>query len=105
MSRKWLSEKKARSINSFLFTLGDDDRCALFGRRGNEYCMYRENLGHYRYVAVNITNAATIEFRMFASGGPAWACYCVRMVEYLINNAYTLNIDGVYAFLDSQKGM
>jgi hypothetical protein len=97
VSRKWLSEKKARSINAFLVGLTELDREDLFGRPSNDYCQYGK-WGTTRYNAINIENAKTFEFRVFASGNGAWACYCVSMVEYLINNANTLNLDAIYAF-------
>lgn len=105
VSRKWLSLEKARSINSFLYSLTNSDRIELFGRAENSYCRTHETLDKEdRYRSINITNKATIEFRMFKSGDAAWCRYCVDMVEYLINNARTLNWDAVSAFKELHRG-
>lgn len=99
VSRKWLSLEKARSINSFLYSLTNGERRELFGRGENSYCVTYDTLDKEdRYRSINITNKATIEFRMFKSGDAAWCRYCVDMVEYLINNAHHLNWDAVSAF-------
>lgn len=98
VSRKWLSLKKATAIHAFLYGLSEDMRKYLFGRYRTMYCAYRSKIGGTRYDSVNIENSQTIEFRMFRSGDAAWCCYCVDMVEYLIENAYHLNEDAVEAF-------
>lgn len=101
VSRKWLSLDKARSINTFLSGLSWDEQEELFGRMANHYCRYSAALEKEdRYCAINITNKDTIEFRMFKSGDAAWCRYCVDMVEYLINNSRTLNVDAAMAFKD-----
>lgn len=98
VSRKWLSEKKAQAIYKFLSE--NKEHCALwFGREPNGYCDY-ERYGTTRYNAINNNNKATIEFRMFRSGNAEWATYCVDCVEYMINNAYRLNVDAFNAFRD-----
>lgn len=97
VSRKWLSTKKADKIVDFILSLGEGGFNDLFGRLPNEYCRLGRD-GKSRYNAVNTTNEATIEFRMFRSGDAAWCCYCVDMVEYLIKNANQLNVDAIYAF-------
>lgn len=101
VSRKWLSEKRAKAIYDFLSTLTEDDRVHLFGRSSNEYCGY--TWGITRYSAINIEPEATIEFRVFKSGNNEWCKYCVSMVEYLIAQAYTLNLSAIYAFRDQYK--
>lgn len=103
VSRKWLSEKKAEAIYKFLATLSEDQKELLFGRRTNGYCHTYKPYGYDRYCAVNNQNKETIEFRMFCSGNAAWACYCLDMVKYLIDNAYRLNIDAICAFRDMYK--
>jgi len=81
--------------------ISDTDYCVLFGRPPNYYCRnFYDGTGVSRYRAVNITNDATIEFRMFRSGNAIWAGYCIDMVEYLIDNAFHLNCDALMAFHD-----
>lgn len=104
VSRKWLSEKKARTIYAFLKSLGESDRKRLFGRESNTYCGYSK-WGDTRYNAINADNSSTFEFRVFSSGDAKWACYCVDMVEYLIRQAYVLNIDAIHAFRDTYKDL
>lgn len=53
-----------------------------------------------RYCIVNVTNSKTIEFRMFASGNVKWAQYCVELVNYLVENAFHLNVDAFNAAVD-----
>ncbi len=104
VSRKWLSKERAEKIMEFLCGLDEDEVVALFGRTANHYCRY--NLNYFndsRYSTINIQNKNTIEFRMFKSGTPEWCCYCVAMVEYLITNWATLNIDACLAFRDMHK--
>lgn len=104
VSRKWLSEARAKKIFKFLQGLTEIDMQDLFGRRPNGYCTLDRVSGYRdRYCAINTTNEKTIEFRMFSSGGPDWCCYCVDMVKYLIDNANTLNLSAICAFRDQYK--
>jgi hypothetical protein len=103
VSRKWLSEKKARAIYKFIQSLNDTDICDFFGRGPNTYCRTDESWGYSRYCAINNENKNTIEFRMFCSGDAKWAAYCVDCVKYMIDNAYQLNVDAFNAFIDMRK--
>lgn len=105
VSRKWLSESKAKTIYAFLNTLPQDEQETFFGRTGNTYCRYGQPWNYGRYLPINAENKDTFEFRVFASGTPEWACYCVDMVVYLIENADHLNIDALYAFHDMHKAV
>lgn len=103
VSKKWLSVEKATCIWKFFQTLDHMDFEYLFGRKPNDYCMLCRHStldGIGRYAAINITNSATVEFRMFRSGGPEWAAYCVDMAKYLTENARTINLGAIYAFRD-----
>lgn len=103
VSRKWLGKKQAAQIQEFIEREVDhEDFLKLFGRYPNSYCANLVTSGS-RYVAVNLTRTDTVEFRMFASGGVAWARYCVDMATYLVENARQLNIDALLAFKDSWK--
>ncbi len=99
ISRKWLTEKKAKAIHKFYCQLSDENRIVLFGRGSNVYCLpglWKDN----RYNAVNAENSETFELRMFASGDSNWALYCANMADYLVRNANRLNIDAVMAAHD-----
>jgi hypothetical protein len=98
VSRKWLTEQKAQAIYKFLQEIDKNDFERLFGRTPNDYCRTYHGYGVSRYNAINNQPAATIEMRMFASGGPEWACYCVDMAKYLVEQWSTLNIDAALAF-------
>ena len=100
VSRQWLSTKKATAIYNWIKTLTNAEFELLFGRKPNYYCRTEGTIGSTRYLAVNTENKATIEFRMFASGPADWAKYCVKMAEYLVVNAYHLNLDAALAFKD-----
>lgn len=102
VSRKWLTEKRAKTIYDWMCSLSWDEMEELFGRTPNTYCRVdsRRKLGSSRYMGINTTNKDTIEFRMFSSGDAKWARYCVKMVEYLIDNANHLNIEAALAFRD-----
>lgn len=100
VSSKWLSEKKAHKIQAFYASLRPGEQELLFGRKSNLYCLTDINITKTRYNAINATNANTIEFRMFKSGDASWVCYCLDMVDYLIRQANTLNIDTALAFRD-----
>lgn len=100
VNRQWLSKRKAEAIATFINALPLDQYQDFFGRLPNEYC--RQGTGD-RYVTVNITNENTVEFRMFRSGYAKWARYCVDMACYLIENAYRLNVDAMYAFKDMER--
>ena len=104
VSRKWLSSEKASVIYKWLQSLTESEQINLFGRTDNGYCSYVERFASTRYAAINVENEHTIEFRMFRSGDNEWACYCVDMVEYLVQNAYKLNLDAAYAFRDMKLG-
>jgi len=105
VSRKWLSESKAKSILAFMCTLSEGDRMRLFGRSSNHFCEAGAWKQHGRYTAINAENKHTFEFRVFSSGNAAWCKYCVDMVEYLIKQAYILNIDAIHAFRDQYKNI
>ncbi len=98
VSRKWLTEEKAKKVYAFLRSLSTDDKCQLFGRGDNDYTSTIGTFGSSRYLAINTQNAATIEFRMFSSGSAEWACYCVDMATYLVEHWSTLNIEAILAF-------
>jgi hypothetical protein len=100
VSRQWLSTKKAIAIYNWIKTLTNAEFKLLFGREPNYYCRIEGPIGSTRYLAVNTENKATIEFRMFSSGSADWAKYCVKMAEYLVCNAYHLNLDAALAFKD-----
>ena len=100
VNRKWCTEKKAKAIRAFVNDMSFNDCNQLFGRLANTYCRQKTS---GRYCMVNMTNEKTIEFRMFASGGAKWARYCVRMSDYMVKNAFQLNIDAMYAASDMFK--
>ncbi len=100
VNKKWCTEAKAKAIRAFVNALSHEDCCRLFGRVPNHYC---EQSTRSRYCMINLTNKATIEFRMFSGGNAKWARYCVRMVDYMVKNAYHLNIDAIYAASDMYK--
>jgi Putative amidoligase enzyme len=99
VSKKWLSVKKATAIAKFLEKREDAFFREMFGRNPNSYCERAFNPDS-RYHALNFTNSKTIEFRMFRSGPPEWAKYCVDCVCYLIEHAFHLSVDGCFAFRD-----
>lgn len=101
VSRKYLSNKKANTIAKFLMGLDPSICESVFGRRPNDYCTQR--ITDSKYVQVNMQHKDTIEFRVFASGNAEWAKYCVDCVEYLIKNAYHLNVAALCAFRDQYK--
>lgn len=106
VSRKWLSREKAKLIYSFMQSLTEAQRVELFGRDASGgFCGVQFPYGTSRYSAMNDDNKATIEFRVFKSGDAKWCCYCVDMVQYLIENARQLNIDAILAFRDSYEGL
>lgn len=103
VNRSSISMEKAKAIFKFYQECTAEEQEEFFGRKSNGYCRAFGTIGSSRYMAVNTTNPNTIEFRMFASGNAAWACYCVKMVGYLIHNAKHLNVEAVQAFVDSNK--
>lgn len=114
VSRKWLTMKKAKEILVWYSSLTQEEQKDLFGRSSNLYCrsfpyFNKREWKNTRYSAVNIINENTIEFRMFASGQPEWACYCVDMVQWMVRNAYHLNVSAAYAaqamFLTHHKSL
>lgn len=98
-SRKWLSLEKAKVIHEFLNTLDKSEVREVFGRI-SDYANFWCSFGATRYNAINNENKDTVEFRMFRSGSCSWAQYCVDTVVYLIENAYHLNKDALFAFRD-----
>lgn len=103
VSREWLTRAKARKIYDFYNQLSEEDREYLFGRISNMYCLPSEPDERLRYRAINLTNKATIEFRMFASGDWKWAQYCVDCVVYMIKHANQLNTEAMLAFRASYR--
>lgn len=108
VSRKWLGKKQASVLKEFIGGLSLFDFEFLFGREPNDYCETREMAGRgwidtNRYLCVNLTNKATVEFRMFKSGDANWAKYCVDMVTYMVENSRQINLDALYAFSDMKK--
>lgn len=99
VSRKWMNKARAQAIHKFYCALRAADQKHFFGRVANAYCR-EQPFGMTRYNAVNSENSATFELRMFASGDWQWACYCVDMAVYLLNNAKHLNISACYAEAD-----
>lgn len=103
VSREWLTRTKARKIYDFYNQLTEDERRYVFGRASNTYCKANNTDEHSRYRAINLTNKATIEFRMFASGDWKWAQYCVDCVVYMIKHANQLNTEAILAFRASYR--
>jgi hypothetical protein len=103
VSKKWLANKKAKAIWDFIKSLDRSTYADFFGRTPNDYCGTTGLYGDSRYHVINSTNEHTIEFRMFKSGDEKWALYTVACVEYLMQNAYHLNVDAFYAFVDAEK--
>jgi hypothetical protein len=95
VSKKWLSDKKAKDIYDVLKNLTDDDLRTLFGRGRNSYTS-----AHYgtRYCLVNETNKHTNEFRMFKSGNQHWALYCIAMSQFMVEHAHHLTASMLFAF-------
>ena len=100
VSKKWLTDKKAREIYAVLKDLTDDDMRHLFGRPWNRWT--EDPIG-YRYCCVNITNKATNEFRVFAAGKEKWAQYCIDCAKYMVEHSHHLNVDALMAFRDCYK--
>lgn len=97
VSKKWLSDKKAREIYTVVSRMVNEDLVHVFGRGINSYT--NEPIGD-RYCLVNIKNKHTNEFRMFKSGNEKWAQYCVDCAKYMVDHAHHLSIDGLLAFRD-----
>ncbi len=104
VSKKWCSVKKAGEIWSVLQTMDQGDIAHVFGRSSNDYCLINNKKLGSRYLAINTTNAPTVEFRMFRSGGERWATYCIECTKYMVEHAHHLSIDGLLAFRDLYKG-
>lgn len=104
-NKAWCTGKKGKTIAQFLYKVYQQDPAMYeeaFGREPNSYCL--ESVSDTdRYRAVNLTRTNTVEFRMFASGGVAWACYCVDMVDWLVSNCHHLSIDNFAAAIDMLK--
>lgn len=103
VSKKWFSDKKAKAVWKFIKAMPKADYVDLFGREPNYFCRNTEDYAGCRYHAINMSNSATNEFRMFKSGDLAWALYCVDCVKYMVDNAYTLNVSAFSAFRDQRK--
>lgn len=92
VSRKLTSEKRMMKLLAFLKTLNSAQSRALFGRAYNEYCSPSRSTDS-KYSIINFLHSQSFEFRMFASGDPAWAAECVRrtrlMVEYRGEYSYS----------------
>lgn len=100
VNRDWFTEKKAASVRKWIKSLSTEQFSDLFGREPNDYC---DPHGSRRYQAVNTTNKKTVELRMFNSGDAKWAQYCVKMADWIVRNAFQLNIDAAYAARDLFK--
>jgi hypothetical protein len=105
VSRKWATSDRINSVDQFLRELSTGEYLDAFGRSPNEYSRHQTygSLGNTRYMALNVENKATVEFRVFRSGDLKWAQYCVLLVEYIMENAKHLNKDAFFAFVDSHK--
>lgn len=108
VSRKWCNAERTELLWQFFKEeLLASDYEEFFGRVPNRYCENPRGLLSTRlqgrYCAINTTNDNTVEFRMFSSGDVKWAQYCVKLVEYLVNNAKHLNMEALYAFVDLNK--
>lgn len=83
VSKASVSRHRMLELLSCLWGLNDTQAMHLFGRTWN---MHNHPACENRYCSINMRNANTIEFRMFASGDAAWARECLRrtklMVEY-----------------------
>lgn len=99
VSKGWCSTKRGLKIAKFLTMLSPEDMEYVFGRRPNTYCL-NVVARSGKYVAVNVSKEATVEFRSFRSGSAQWACYCVDLVCYLVRSHSTLNVDALMAFRD-----
>lgn len=99
VSKGWCSTKRGLKIAKFLTKLSNEDMEYVFGRKPNTYCV-NTVAQNAKYVAVNVSKEATVEFRSFRSGSAQWACYCVDLVCYLVRNHSTLNVDALMAFRD-----
>jgi hypothetical protein len=102
VTRKWATAKKVDHLVAFLKSLTTEDHQAAFGREPNAYCRHMAGWtsSSERYYALNTTNKATVEFRMFKSGDLAWAQYCLGLVNYMMTQANTLNKGAFFAFVD-----
>lgn len=105
VSRKWATSKKVDHLVAFMRSLTDDEALSAFGRAPNNYCkpMRDWSKTSHRYYAMNLTRKDTIEFRVFRSGDVKWAQYCVKLVNYMMNQANTLNKDAFFAFVDMEQ--
>lgn len=102
VNKQWCSNKRAKTISTFLQTLDDDEMEEVFGRKPNVFCRNRWEPGN-KYCSVNASKIATVEFRAFKSGSLNWACYCVDLVCYLVKNHASLNKDALFAFVDLNR--
>ena len=97
VSKKWLSDKKAKEVYAVLKDLTQAELLFLFGRGSSRWT--DENIGE-RYCTVNITNKHTNEFRVFKSGGRSWALYCVAISKFMVEHAHHLTSSMLFAFRD-----
>lgn len=102
VNRKWFTEKKAVAVRAWCKGLSRADCHDLFGREPNGYCC-QDAPRWDRYGMVNTTNEKTVELRMFSSGDAKWAQYCVKMADWLVRNAFQLNLEAAYAARDLFK--
>lgn len=101
VSKKWLSEKKAKAIYLFIQHAEVDDLYSLFGRYPNDYCRRNHDFKKSRYNAINAEPEHTYEFRSFASHDQEWWFHwCIDFTNYLVDHAHHLNIDAMMAFKD-----
>ena len=100
VNRKWCPLAKAKAIYNAIKKLSDEQFKEIFGRYINKFCRVDVSIGETRYAAVNVENVATIEFRMFAGGNAQWACYCVSMAKFMVENYNTLNYEQLLAARD-----
>jgi len=106
VSRKWATPKKVDHLATFLASLTPEELLSAFGRMPNCYCKHMSGWTkdtRTRYYGLNTTRKDTVEFRVFRSGDVKWAQYCVKMVNYLMTQANTLNKDAFFAFVDMEQ--
>ena len=102
VNKAWFTEAKAKAVAKVVNGLSYTAFAQLFGREPNYYC--RQRADGSRYCAINTTNKATIEFRMWRSGDAKWAQQCVRMAEFMVENAFSLTEEKLFAFRDLLDG-
>lgn len=106
VTRKWATAKKVDHLVAFLRSLTFSEYKAAFGREPNGYCQHMGGWSEGatgRYFSLNTTRNDTVEFRMFSSGDLGWAQYCLGLVNYMMQQANTLNKDAFFAFVDMEQ--